>query len=156
MSSSGQRFTDAEIVVSLEEAMGGLRDILPEIDRFVKLTKQFCTLSNDQNLSKDETAAVYIYIMEMSEDGSVYGILNHTLQAEDRSKVRPWFPYLKLLDSATSKLSNCKDVVWRRVKKDISQTFRKGQKLTYVQHQLTSFRRFSAKALKVHLWEFNA
>ncbi|CAF2741396.1 unnamed protein product [Rotaria sp. Silwood2] len=146
MSSSGERFTDVELenkrlpacygyityaALPLEEAMDNLHDLLPEIIRFVKYAKKHCTYPNKHNLTKDEAAAVYLYTMEMSEDASVYRILNQALRAEDRTKVRPWFPYLKLLDSAASKLSDFKGIIWRGVNKDVSGAFRKGQRVTW-------------------------
>ena len=82
-------------------------------------------------MDKDEAATIYLYAMEMSEDVCIYRILNQALRVEDRSKVRPWFGYLKLLDSATSKLPKIKEIVWRGVDKDVSQSFKKGQKITW-------------------------
>ena len=146
MSSTGQRYTDIELtnkrlpacdgyitwkLVSIEEAMGNMDKLLPEINRFVKLAKRHCTFPNDQKLSKDEAAALYLYTMEMSDDACIYRILNETLRVEDRSKVRPWFSYLKLLDSAASKLPNFKGTVWRGVNKDVRQQFKKGEKITW-------------------------
>jgi hypothetical protein len=69
--------------------------------------------------------------MEMSDDACVYRTLNQTLRAEDRSKVRPWFGYLKLLDSAASKLPKFKGIVWRGINKDVTMAFKKGQKITW-------------------------
>ncbi|CAF1542572.1 unnamed protein product, partial [Adineta steineri] len=146
MSSSGDRFTDIELenkrlpacfgyitwkLLSLEEAMKELQDSFEEMNRFVKLAKKYCTYPNDHNLTKDESAAIYIYTMEMSHDSSVYRTLNQTLRAEDRSKVLPWFGYLKLLDSATSKLPNFKGIVWRGIDKDVTMNFKKGQQITW-------------------------
>jgi hypothetical protein len=146
MSGSGERFTDVDLenkrlpacygyitwrVLPLEQAVTDLRDFLPEINRFVKLAKKHCTFPNEHKLEKDEAATVYLYTMEMSDDACVYRILNQTLRVEDRSKVRPWFPYLKLLDSAMSKLPKFKGIVWRGVNKDVSTAFKKGQKITW-------------------------
>ncbi|CAF4034019.1 unnamed protein product, partial [Adineta steineri] len=60
-----------------------------------------------------------------------YGILNQTLRLEDRSKVRPWFGYLKLLDSATSKLPKFKGIIYRGLDKNVTMKFKKGQKITW-------------------------
>jgi hypothetical protein len=95
------------------------------------LAKKHCTFPNENNLNKDEAAAIYLYTMEMSEDVCIYRILNQALRVEDRSKVRPWFAYLKLLDSAAAKLPKYKDIVWRGVNKDVSKSFKKGQKITW-------------------------
>ncbi|CAF4125270.1 unnamed protein product [Adineta steineri] len=146
MSHSGDRFTDIELenkrlpaccgyitwkLLSLEDAMKELQDFLMEINRFVKLAKKYCTYPNDHDLTKDESTAIYIYTMEMSDDSCVYRILNQTLRAEDRSKVRPWFGYLKLLDSATSKLPKFKGTIWRGIDKDVTMKFKKGQQITW-------------------------
>ncbi|CAF3135589.1 unnamed protein product [Rotaria sp. Silwood2] len=146
MSSSGERFTDVELtnkrlpacygyiawkLVSLEEAMEALHYLLPEINRFVKLAQRHCVFPNEHNLSKDEAATVYLYTMEMLEEASVHHILNQALRADDRSKVRPWFAYLKFLDSAISKLPKFKGILWRGINKDVSQTFKKGQVITW-------------------------
>ncbi|CAF2879300.1 unnamed protein product [Rotaria sp. Silwood2] len=146
MRRSGERFTDAELenkrlpacygyiayaLLPLEEAMRDLHNLLPEITRFVKLAKRHCTFPNEHKLTKDEAATVYLYTMEMSENASVYHILNRALCAEDRTELRPWFGYLKLLDSATSKLPDFRGIVWRGVNQDVSQTFKRGQRITW-------------------------
>ncbi|CAF1406871.1 unnamed protein product [Adineta steineri] len=143
---SGDRFTDIQLenqrlpasfgyitckLLSLEDTMNELQDSLGEINRFVKLAKKYCTHPNDHNLTKDESAAIYIYAMEMSDDSNIYQILNQILRLEDRSKVRPWFGYLKLLDSATSKLPNFKGTVFRGIGKDVTKSFKKGQQIIW-------------------------
>ncbi|CAF1130833.1 unnamed protein product [Adineta steineri] len=146
MSHNGDRFTDIELenkrlpacygylnykLLSLTEAMNELQNFLNDINRFVKLAKRHCTYPNDHNLTKDESAAIYIYTMELSDDSSVYRILNQTLRAEDRTKVRPWFGYLRLLDSATSKLPTFKGIIWRGIDKNVTMKFKKGQRITW-------------------------
>ncbi|CAF1507096.1 unnamed protein product [Adineta steineri] len=147
MSQSGDRFTNIELenkrlpaccgyitwkLLSLQDAMKELQGPLQQIDYFVKEAKKHCSYPNEHNLTKDESAAVYIYTMEMSDDDScVYRVLNQTLRAEDRKKVRPWFGYLKLLHSATSKLPRFKGTVFRGIDKDVTKSFKKGQKITW-------------------------
>ncbi|CAF4029139.1 unnamed protein product, partial [Adineta steineri] len=146
MSHSGDRFTDIQLenkrlppcndyinykLLSLEESMNGLNGLLEEINYFVKEAKEHCSCPNEHNLTKDESAAIYIYTMEMSDDSCVYRILNQTLRAEDRTKVRPWSGYLKLLHSATSKLPKFKGIIWRGIDKDVTMNFKKGQKITW-------------------------
>jgi hypothetical protein len=146
MTHLGERFTDVELenkrlpacygyitykILSLEEAMKDLDKILPEVNFFVKKAKKHCIYPNEHQLTKEEAATIYLYTMEMSEDVCVYRILNHTLREEDRSKVRPWFGYLKLLHLATSKLPKFRGTVWRGVNKDVTKTFKKGQKITW-------------------------
>ncbi|CAF1311067.1 unnamed protein product [Adineta steineri] len=146
MSGSGDRFTDIELenkrlpacydylnykLLSLGEAMNELQNFLKDINRSVRSAKRHCTYPNDHNLTKDESAAIYIYTMEISDDSCVSRVLNETLRLEDRSKVCPWFGYLKLLDSATSKLPKFKGTVFRGIDKDVTKSFKKGQKITW-------------------------
>ena len=146
MANSGARFTDVDLgnkrlpacfgyvahqLVPLEEAMKKLRSLLIEIDRFIKEAKRHCTYPNDDNLTKDESAALYLYTMQMAGDASVYQILNQTLRLEDRSQLIPWFGYLKLFDTAAGKLPKFKGIVWRGVNKDLSKAFKKNQKITW-------------------------
>ncbi|CAF1473607.1 unnamed protein product [Adineta steineri] len=146
MSSSGDRFTDIELenkrlpacygyinykLLPLEEVMNEIQDSLEEINRFVKLAKRHCTYPNDHNLTKDESAAIYIYTMEMSDHSCLYRILNQTLRLEDRSEVRPWFGYLKLLDSAALKLPKFKGIIYRGIDKDVTMKFKKGERITW-------------------------
>lgn len=146
MSDVGARFTDVEVdnkrlpacigyigwdLMRIEDAMDDVKILIPPIARFVKEAKKRCTHPNDDDLSKDESAAVYLYTMETSKDTSIYRLLNEALRADDRTMVRPWFAYLKLLDSAASKLPDYKGNVWRGVPKNVSGTFKKGQKITW-------------------------
>ena len=146
MNHTGDRFTDVELgnkrlpacygytawdVLPIEETMRDVHSLLPQIDRFVKEAKKHCTHPNDHGLSKDEAAALYLYTMDMPENACLYRVLNQTLRLEDRSQVRPWFAYLKLLDSAVSKLPNFKGTVWRGVDRDVSMAYQKGQKITW-------------------------
>ncbi|CAF3937810.1 unnamed protein product, partial [Adineta steineri] len=135
MSSLGHRLTDIELenkrlsaclgyttwkLLSLEEAMNELQDCLQEVNFLVKLAKNYCAYPNKHNLTEDESAAIHIYTIELPHDSSVYRILNQALRAKDRSKVLPWFGYLKLLDSAISKLQKFKGIVWRGIDEDVT------------------------------------
>ncbi|CAF0822122.1 unnamed protein product [Adineta steineri] len=146
MSSSRNRFTDIELenkhlaacddyinykLLSLEESMKDLENIFEEINRFITLAKIYCSYPNEHNLTKDESAAIYIYMMEISNDSSIYRILNETLHLEDRSKVFPWFGYLKLLHSAISKLPKFQGTIFRGINKDVTMTFEKDQRITW-------------------------
>ncbi|CAF1532603.1 unnamed protein product [Didymodactylos carnosus] len=146
--STGSRFTDIEIVttrlpacygyltaklVSLEEAVEPicLLNVIPELERFVKLAKKHCPFPNDDKLTKDEAAAFYLYTMEMSADTSFYRLLNQVLRDDDRTKVKPFFSYLKLLDVAANKLPSLKRTVWRGINRDVSDSFKKDQIVTW-------------------------
>lgn len=146
MTSSGARFTDVESgnkripacygyinwkLTTLMEAMDEIQNISSSVQQFVKLAKRRCTHPDEFNLTKEESAALYLYTMEMGEQDCIYAVLNQTLRDENRSKVRPWFAYLHLLHIAVNKLPKFKGVVWRGVNKDISSDFKKGQQKTW-------------------------
>lgn len=146
MSDSGERFTDIQLtnkrlpacygyitskLLSLEEAIEPICNLLPELKRFARLAKRHCTYPNEHDLTKDEAAAIYLYTMDMSDETRFTRRLNETLRAENRSDVRPWFPYLKLLDSAVSKLPTFKGIVWGGTNTDVSQAFKSNEKITW-------------------------
>jgi len=66
--------------------------------------------------------------MEWEPDETcLYRVLNEALSSEDRNKLKPWFPYLKLFLTALHKLPSFEGLVWRNVKADISENYQQGQ-----------------------------
>ena len=61
--------------------------------------KNFLLENPDSILNKDELAAIYLYTLEV-----LYRPLNAALNERDRDKIKPYFPYLKLMNSALEKL----------------------------------------------------
>lgn len=146
MSSLKERFADVELgnkhlpscygyialdLVPLEQTMAGMDYMLPEINRFVRLAKKHCTYPNDHNLNREESAAIYLYTMELSDNGTIHQMLNRTLRNEDRRTVRPWFRYLRLFDSGVSKLPTFKGTAWCATDGNVTHLFRVGQKVTW-------------------------
>lgn len=78
------------------------------------------------SLSVDQLAAIHLYTQEWSEAPSLYRCLNRALRSDDRSKVKPWFPFLKLLITALRQLPKFKGPVWRGLKKDVSAKYPSG------------------------------
>jgi len=117
-------------LVSLEEALQPLEPYIKELSRYVKIAKKNCRFPNDDHLSKDQSASIYIYTMEWGEQ-TLYRVLNKTLRAENRQALTIWFPYLKLFDSALDLLSNVKESIWRDVPLDIGKNFTKNQIFTW-------------------------
>ena len=76
-------------------------------------------------LTKEEAGALTLYTME-----ALYGPLNVLLRQRDRNKLKPYFPYLRLLLQAKDKLPKYSGAVWRGVKgKDLSSDFPKGNEV---------------------------
>lgn len=96
---------EREPIVSLEEACKPLEDI---VDHELK-QNMFIAKENSKQpkhgLTSDESAAIHLYTMEWDDsEKSLYAILNRTLRLVDRTKLRPWFKYLKLLLTGLFKL----------------------------------------------------
>ena len=117
-------------LVSLEKALEPLVSQIDELPRYIKIAERHCHHPSKHGLTHDESAAIYIYTMEWDET-SLYRVLNNALRSENREELKIWFPYLKLFDTALSKLPTVKEVIWRGVPLDIGQSFTKNQVVTW-------------------------
>jgi hypothetical protein len=120
----------SEKVVSLEEALKPIESHIDELNRSIKVAKKHCTFPSEHGLTRDESAAVYLYTMEGGEN-SFYKVLNEKLRSENRAALKPWFPFLKLFDMALKKLPTTKGCIWRGISGDVSGQFMKDQVLTW-------------------------
>jgi hypothetical protein len=112
-------------LTSLEEAVEPLFHIFDSINLRSKVftAKELCKLPAD-GLSQDESASIMLYTFEWdTNQTSFYFILNETLRTEDRQKLKPWFPYLKLFITALCRLPSINDTVYRGVKADLSKEY---------------------------------
>ena len=117
-------------LLPFEKALQPILSEIDQLDRYGKIAKQECHFPSAHGLTKDESAAVFLYTMEWGKN-SFYQVINRALRAEDRSKVKPWFAYLKLFDTALHKLPTVRSILWRGVKEDISKNFKKGDEFTW-------------------------
>ncbi len=132
-------------LVTLEKAVQPLVSIVPQVEDMVWRAKYNCKNPPD-NLSPDESASIMLYTMEWPPpNDSFYIILNKTLCNEDRSVLKPWFLYLKLIITALSKIPSEHRFLHRGVKKDISAHYPQGK--TFV------WWRFSSCTTSVHVLE---
>ncbi|CAF5172336.1 unnamed protein product, partial [Rotaria sp. Silwood1] len=107
----------SEKVVSIEKALEPIEPQIDELPYYIKIAKRSCHYPSEHGLTRDQSAAVYIYTMEWG-DTTLYRVLNRALRSENRQEVKVWFPYLKLFDTALDKLPTVKEVVWRCVPLD--------------------------------------
>jgi hypothetical protein len=64
--------------------------------------------------------------MESSEDhDSFYALLNEKLRSEKRNDLKSWYSYMKLFLTALYKLPSLKRVVWRGIRKNVSDLYKK-------------------------------
>ncbi|CAF2106931.1 unnamed protein product [Rotaria magnacalcarata] len=64
-------------------------------------------------------------------DESLCRLLNKALRKEDRSTLKPWFSYPKLLHTALKKLPRASENLWRGVDSDVSENYRANEKLAW-------------------------
>lgn len=120
----------SENLVSIEKALEPVQSQIEELSYYIKIAKKSCHYPSEHGLSKDQSAAIYIYTMEWGES-TLYRVLNKALRSENRKALKIWFPYLKLLDTALDKLPTVKEAVWRGVPLKIGENYTKGQTFTW-------------------------
>jgi hypothetical protein len=116
----------SEKLVSIEKALEPIEPHIDELPYYIKIAKRHCHYPSEHGLSKDQSAAIYIYTMEWGET-TLYRVLNKALRSENRQALKIWFAYLKLFDTALDKLPTVKEVVWRGVPLDIGKSYTKNQ-----------------------------
>lgn len=102
---------------SLEVATKKVLKLIPGLAGYVKTALERVKVSD--GLSKDEAAAVYLYTME----SNFYKDINANLREVNRTKIEPFFPYLRLLLSAFQKLVPKPLDLWRGVKLDLKKMY---------------------------------
>jgi hypothetical protein len=119
-------------LVSLEEAVVPLIPVLPEIEDYVYVAKQRIEPIPADGLTTDESAAIMLYSMDWEpQKECLYFVLNDSLRAEDRQKLKPWFLYLKLILTGLAKIPSCSRTVYRGVKLDLSKKYPEGKKFVW-------------------------
>ncbi|CAF1318894.1 unnamed protein product [Rotaria magnacalcarata] len=117
-------------LLPLQEALKPISSQVDQLDRFSRIAKNECKFPSEHGLTRDESAAIYLYTMEWGED-SFYKVINRYLRAEDRSTLQPWFGYLKLFDTAVQKLPTVRKNLWRGIAADIAKNFKNGHEFTW-------------------------
>ncbi|CAF3167522.1 unnamed protein product [Rotaria socialis] len=101
-----------EPIVSLEEALQSFHGQIDRLAANIKEAKTRCHFPSEHNLTRDESAAIYIYTMRWA-DQCVFDHLQTAWKSEDRAQLQPWFKYLRLFRSGLNKLPNAKKEVWQ-------------------------------------------
>ncbi|CAF4903340.1 unnamed protein product [Rotaria sp. Silwood1] len=117
-------------LLSLQKALEPISSQIDQLDRFSKIAKNECHFPSEHGLTRDESAAIFLYTMEWGES-SLYQVINRTLRAEDRSTLKPWFGYLKLFDAAVQKLPTVQKNIWRGAARNIAQNYKAGDEFTW-------------------------
>ncbi|CAF1479960.1 unnamed protein product [Rotaria sordida] len=101
-----------EPLVSLEEALEPFNGKIDQLSNYIKEAIMKCHYPSEHNLTRDESAAIYIYTMEWG-DKCLRDHLQAALNSNDRSTLKPWFKYLKLFKSGLDKLPTAKTEIWQ-------------------------------------------
>jgi hypothetical protein len=118
-------------LVSIEEAVEKLIHILPRVQTYAHVAKEKCTNPAD-NLTQDESASIMLYTMGWEPSNKcLYFVLNATLRAKDRGKLKPWFLYLRLLFNALFRLPSISRTVFRGVKLDLGKQYLTGNTIVW-------------------------
>jgi len=118
-------------IVSLEEAVEPLIDLVSTVQNHAYIAKQRC-LNPADNLLSDESAAIMLYTMDWSpSDRCLYNVLNATLRSKNRDKLKPWFSYLRLFIGGLTRLPTEQQTVYRGIRKDISRDYQMGQTIVW-------------------------
>ncbi|CAF1061351.1 unnamed protein product [Rotaria sordida] len=118
-------------LVSLEEAVEKLVNLLPTIQSHAYIAKQKCKKPAD-GLSPDESASIMLYTMGWEPlDECLYFVLNDTLRSANRQKLKPWFLYLRLFLNGLLRLPLIRDVVHRGIRMDLSKEYRMGETIIW-------------------------
>lgn len=117
-------------LLPIEEALQPIESQIDELPYYIKIAKKHCPYPSEHGLTRDESAAIYIYTMEWG-DQTLHRVLNQALRSENRQALKIWFPYLKLFDKALEKLPTFKGVLWRGISLDIGKKFTENQLVTW-------------------------
>jgi hypothetical protein len=123
-------------LVSLEEAVQPLVDLVSDVQRHAFIAKEYCKNPAD-GLTLDESASIMFSTMEWSpEHQCLYHVLDATLRSNNSRKLKPWFRYLRLLMSGLSRLPPLRETVYRCINSNLSDQYSIGQ--TIIWHAFAS------------------
>ncbi|CAF4156041.1 unnamed protein product [Rotaria magnacalcarata] len=114
-------------LVSLEEAVAPLLEILPAVQSYTYAAKQRCK-NPDENLTRDEQAAIMLYSIGWEPlEECLYYVLNAKLRSKDRGELKPWFLYLRLFLGALFRLpAEPRCTVYRGIRLHLAPEFEMG------------------------------
>ena len=109
----GKKYLTDE-VLPLQEALQSILSRIDQLDRLVQTAQDRCHFPGEDELTRDESAAIYLYTMKLDES-SLHELIDKDLGSDDRSIAESWFAYLTLLHTALRKLPNTRMKVWHGV-----------------------------------------
>lgn len=119
-------------LVPLEVAVEPLIKHVPNVKEQALYAKKRFEKSSEHGLTIDESASIWLYTMEAKiKQESLYYILNAKLRSEDRSILKDWFLYLKLIITGLVKIPSINQKVLRGVSLNLSKQFQVGESIIW-------------------------
>ena len=122
-----EQIANSEYSKQIKKIVGDnhLENFVSVLDKYIWLAKLKATEPKD-NLTADELAAIHLYTMQWPDsDDNLCTILNKILRSESRDILKPWFSYLKLLLTALFKLPSTETVIWRGIRGNVNEEYKK-------------------------------
>lgn len=118
-------------LVSIEESVKPLAQLVCDIAVDARQAKG-SAYHDSGLLTKDESAAIYLYTLESTKgSSSLRTLLNETLYLQTQEGLKPYLSYLKLLLTALFKLPPNECTAWQATHLDLSDTYKKGEYLCW-------------------------
>ena len=117
-------------LLSLKEAVQPISSLFPDLDSQVRIAKVGHHFPSEHGLTREESAAIYLYTMEWN-DTSFFKIINEALRSENRGALKQWFGYLKLFYTAIQKLPSYRGNLWRGTSIDVAGKFNKNEEFVW-------------------------
>ena len=117
-------------LLPLRQTLASLLSQINYLDKFIKTANNECHFPSEHGLTRDESASIYLYTMDWG-DQSLYRALNAILRERDRTVLIPWHGYLKLFDTALTKLPSLQINLWRGINTDVSHNYRESDEFTW-------------------------
>jgi hypothetical protein len=70
-------------LLSLQQALDSILSRIHGLDHFIEIATRSCRFPSDHGLTRDESAAIYIYTMDWGDE-SLYRLLNEAVKQNDR------------------------------------------------------------------------
>ncbi|CAF1275053.1 unnamed protein product [Rotaria sp. Silwood1] len=107
-----------EPIVSLEEALEPVGRTIIDLPTYIEEAKTKCHYPSEHGLSRDESAAIYIYTMALKKK-TFFDHFQEAWNSRSRSTMKPWVKYIRLFRSALDKLPRAKNEVWQGMANDV-------------------------------------
>lgn len=119
-------------IQSLENAVEHVREVVHDVKIHAQRAENVYRSSSIDGLSSAQSAAIRLYTMEWEpHEKCLYFVLNQALRNKDRTKLKRWFPYLKLVLTGLFQIESVATTVYRGVNLDLHQEYPKGKTIVW-------------------------